>query len=251
MSNLAVKLTNVGKKYVVSHQKPTLVENILGRKVSEEFWALKDINLKIKGRERIGIIGPNGAGKSTLLKIIAGITTPSSGEIKTYGKVVSIMNLEAGFHSELTGEENIYMNGMLIGMNKSEIDKKYLDILKFADIGKFIDAPFYTYSDGMKFRLAFSLAIASSCDILIMDEIFVSGDHDFQKKTFSAIREIQKSKNVTTIITSHLAALVWSLSNIFYKLDHGVISKISRNEMLKTFRLQDTQWKQRIGFKNY
>lgn len=245
MDNVAVKVKGIGKEYVVSHQKPTLIGNILRRRTQEKFSALKKIDLTIRKGEKVGIIGPNGAGKTTLLKIISGIAEPSTGSVITNGKVVSLMNLEAGFHPELTGEENIYINGMLIGMDKSEISKKFDRIVDFADIGNFIDAPFYTYSDGMKFRLAFSLAIVSKCDLLVLDEIFVSGDHDFQKKTFAAIREIQRKDNVTTIVTSHLAVLVWSLSNVFYRLERGVISEMSTKEMLKTVRLQDAQWRQR------
>lgn len=245
MNKVSVRLENIGKKYSVSHQKPSLIGNILRRQKIEKFWALKNINLEIKNGESIGIIGPNGAGKTTLLRIISGITEPTKGNIKTRGKIVSLMNLEAGFHPELTGEENIYVNGLLNGVTKGEIIKKFKDIVDFADIGKFINAPFYTYSDGMKFRLAFSLAIASECEILIMDEIFLSGDYEFQEKTFNAIRKIQDKKNLTTIITSHIAALVLSFSKRYYELDKGKISGISKNKMLGYYNKQNEQWEKR------
>jgi len=243
MSDIAVKLTNVGKEYLLTHQRPTLIGDVLGRKTSEKFWALKNINLTIRKGEKVGIVGPNGAGKTTLLKIITGITSPTIGTPQINGKVVSLINLEAGFHPELTGEENIYMNGMLVGMSKAEIEKKYAKIVKFADIDKFIDAPFYTYSDGMKFRLAFAVATASECDILIMDEVFVSGDLEFQDRTFTLIKKIQKERKITTIISSHIGALVWGFSDIFFGLKKGRIRSVSKNEMRKLVKYQDKMWR--------
>jgi len=245
MNKIAVNLMGISKEYLVTHQKPTLIGNVLGRHSTEKFWALKDINLSIKRGEKVGIIGPNGAGKTTLLKVIAQITSPTVGTVQTYGKVVSLMNLEAGFHPELTGEENIYINGMLIGMTKVEVKNKIADIIKFADIGRFIDAPFYTYSDGMKFRVAFAVASASKCDILVIDEIFVVGDSNFQEKTFKVIRETQSNENVTTILTSHLAALISAFSDTFYELDKGKIIKMTKKEMLKAVAIQDDKWRKR------
>lgn len=243
MPDIAIKLTNIGKEYLVTHQKPTLIGNILGSRVDEKFWALEDINLTVKKGERVGILGPNGAGKTTLLKIISGITTPTMGKVATYGKIVSLMELEAGFHPELTGEENIYLNGLLTGMNKKDIKKEMPKIKRFAEIGKFIDAPFYTYSTGMQFRLAFAIAMASECEILIMDEIFVSGDVEFQKKSFSLIREMQEKSNITTVITSHIGALVWGFSNIFYRLEEGRIRRVSTSKMRKLVEGQDKIWR--------
>src|SRR3989304_6408892 len=170
MNDIAVKLTAVSKKYIVHHEKPTLVENILSRGKNEEFWALKDINLTIQKGEKVGIIGPNGSGKTTLLEIIAGITSSTKGKVATYGKLVSLIELEAGFHPELTGEENIFLNGLLVGMPKEEVRTKFKDIVSFADIGRFIDAPFYTYSEGMKLRLGFSILAHTSPDIVLLDE---------------------------------------------------------------------------------
>ena len=243
MPDIAIKLENIGKEYLVIHQKSTLIGNILGRRIGEKFWALKDINLTIRKGEKVGIVGPNGAGKTTLLKIISGITTPTIGKVEKYGKMVSLMNLEAGFHPELTGEENIYLNGLLTGMNKEDIKERMAKIKKFAKIGEFIDVPFFTYSTGMQFRLAFAIAMASECDILIMDEIFVSGDVDFQKKSFSLIREMQDKRNITSIISSHIGALVWGFSNVFYRLEEGKIKKISTNEMKKVVQRQDRMWR--------
>lgn len=233
MHSKVVELKGIGKKYLMIHKRLTLLGNILGKKKDEGFWALKDINLIIRKGERVGILGPNAAGKTTLFKLIAGISTPTTGKIRIVGKVVSIMNLEAGFHPELTGEENIFINGMLIGMTKEEINGKLRKIIEFADIGKFIAAPFYTYSDGMKFRLALSIALVSNCDILIIDEVFISGDIDFQQKTIKAIRDIQKGEGITTIITSHIPLFVWAFSDTFYFLNKGRIKKIPTHEMKK------------------
>lgn len=180
-NSIAIRLTNVSKRYTIHHEKPTLVER-LARGRDEEFWALKDINLTIKKGERVGIIGPNGSGKTTLLKIIAGITTPTSGTVETNGKIVSLIDLEAGFHPDLTGEQNIYLNGMLLGMSKYDITKKLDTIIGFADIGQFIDVPLFTYSSGMKLRLGFSIAIHSDADILLLDEGLSFGDENFRRK---------------------------------------------------------------------
>ena len=244
MSSISIKLTNIGKKYMVSHQKPMLIKNILGKSKTEEFWALKKINLTIKEGEKIVIFGPNGAGKTTLLKIISGITLPTIGKLETKGKIVSLINLQAGFHPELTGKENIILNGMLSRMSKDEIRKKESQIIKFADVGKFIDAPFYTYSSGMKFRLAFSIAAASECNILVFDEIFISGDVNFQKKILTEIRDVQEKRNITTILCSHFPIFLWEFSETFYELNRGVLAAQSKDDVLKKFNVQDRAWRQ-------
>ena len=242
MTQNAVELNRVGKRFLVSQAKPSLFNNLFDVN-SEEFWALRDVSLSIDEGEKVGIIGPNGAGKTTLLKIIAGITTPTTGKVKTSGKVVSLMNLEAGFQPDLRGAENIYLNGMLVGMGKNEIAKKYKQILRFADIGKFISMPFYTYSSGMKFRLAFSIAIASRCKILIIDEIFISGDVEFQIKTLDTIRNIQKDRKITTILCSHIPLFVWGFSDTFYELNKGRLKTISKTDVLKRISIQDKRWR--------
>lgn len=201
--NVSIKIKGVSKKYTLNHEKPTLVENISNRGRKEEFWALKNINLEIKKGERIGIIGPNGSGKTTLLEIIAGITTPTKGKIITGGsKIVSLIELEAGFHPELTGEENIFLNGMLIGMSKSEIDSKKGSIIKFSGVGKFIDSPLFSYSTGLVLRLGFSIAIHSDPDILILDENIHIGDKEFGIATYKKMRQLL-SRRKTVIVASH------------------------------------------------
>jgi len=201
-SSIAIRLTNVSKRYILHHEKPTLVENIFrfGRK--EEIWALKDINLEIRKGEKIGVIGDNGSGKTTLLKIITGITFPTSGQLSVDGRIAALIDLEAGFHPELTGEENIYLNGMLLGINKKEIKRKFNEIVKFSGLKDFIDTPLYTYSSGMKLRLGFSVAIFSNPDIILIDEILGMGDQEFQKKSYQMIEGFfQKGK--TIIFISH------------------------------------------------
>ena len=244
MTQVAVKLTKVSKKYILAHEKPGMVKNIFGRKTKEEFWALKNINLNIKKGEKVGIVGPNGAGKTTLLKIISGITTPTAGKVTTKGKIVSLLNLQAGFHPELTGEENLYLNGLLIGMDKGRVKRKKRQIVALADIGKFIDAPFYTYSAGMKFRLAFAVAIASQCDVLLIDEIFVAGDNNFQRKIYSSLNEVQKNRDITTIVTSHISFFTWDFANKFYKIERGRLKSMSSKEMLSTMKSERKRWLQ-------
>lgn len=198
---IAIKLVNVSKEYILHHEKPTLVEKFSNRR-EEHFLALKNINLTINKGENIGIIGPNGSGKTTLLKLIARITSPTSGTIETHGRIISLIDLEAGFHSDLTGEENIYLNGIFLGMKRQEVAQKIDKIIKFADIKQFIDAPLFTYSTGMKLRLGFAVALYSNPDILILDEGMAVGDQDFQVKSRAKIQEFFRKK-VTVIIVSH------------------------------------------------
>jgi ABC-type polysaccharide/polyol phosphate transport system ATPase subunit len=223
LKDIAIKLTNVSKKYMVHHEKPTLAERILNGK-NEEFWALKNINLTINKGERIGIIGPNGSGKTTLLKLITGIATPTKGKIETNGKIVSLIDLEAGFHPDLSGITNIYLNGTVLGMSKKEIDEKLDEIIKFADIGKFIDAPLFTYSSGMKLRLGFSIAVYSEPKILLLDEIITVGDSSFRRKIKSAMRKMVNN-GVTIVLISQWLNLLKSLCNTIYSLNNAEIYK--------------------------
>jgi ABC-type polysaccharide/polyol phosphate transport system ATPase subunit len=245
MSNkVAIELKNIGKKYNVTHQEPFLVKIALSRKPRRDFWALRNVSLTINQGDRVGIIGSNGAGKTTLLKIIAGITKPSTGAVKTNGKVVSLIDLEAGFHPELTGEENILINGMLVKMSRQEIENKREKIIRFADIGEFINAPFHTYSSGMKFRLAFAVAIASNCEIVLIDEIFLVGDMQFQYKIFKLLKEIKNHSKKTYVITSHIPALIWGLTDTFFKLDRGKATPFATNKMATEVKKYDKYWKE-------
>jgi ABC-type polysaccharide/polyol phosphate transport system ATPase subunit len=200
-NNTAVKLTNVNKRYVVHHEKPTLIERLIDGR-DEQFPALKNITLTIKRKDRVGFIGPNGSGKTTLLKIITGITNPTSGRVEVNGKVISLIDLEAGFHPDLTGIQNIFLSGMVIGMTNAEIKEKMNEIIKFANIGKFIDAQLFTYSQGMKLRLGFAVAVYADPDILILDENISVGDQDFSKASYGKIQEFLK-EDKTIIMASH------------------------------------------------
>ena len=224
MGEVAVKLAKVSKKYVLHHEKPTLVENILFKKTKEEFWALKDINLTINKGERIGIIGPNGSGKTTLLEIISEITTPTTGTVATNGKLVSLIELEAGFHPDLTGEENVFLNGLLIGMTKTEIKSKLKQIVSFAEVDQFIDSPMYTYSEGMKLRLSFSIAVHANPDTLALDENIAVGDQEFRNKSFQKIQDFFVQGKTVIIVTHYLNFLKKSCKRVIW-LDKGKVKK--------------------------
>lgn len=217
-NNITIKISNLSKKYILHHEKPTLVESLFRKK--EEFWALKNINLTIKKGEKLGIIGPNGAGKSTLLKIITGITVPTNGKIETKGKIASLIDLSAGFHPDLTGEENIYINGLLLGMTKRQIKKNFKDIVNFSGVKKFIDSPLRTYSSGMFLRLGFSVAVHSNPDILVIDEVISAGDEKFRKKSYQKMQEFFK-KRKTIIFVSHNLNTIQKLCLRTLWLDKG------------------------------
>jgi len=235
MVELVIKLNQVSKKYVLRHEKPTLVENILGRRTSEIYWALRNLNLTITKGEKVGIIGVNGSGKTTLLRIIGGITAPTGGKVEVRGKVVSLIELGAGFHPDLTGEENIYLNGLLIGMSKEKIKKELKKIIKFAGLGKFIDAPFYTYSSGMRLRLGFSVAVYSNPDILLLDENIAVGDADFKRKSLVKIKEFIK-KGKTVLMASHLLEMIEHNCSRVIWLDKGKIKEDGRaSEVIKQY----------------
>jgi len=233
----AIKIENLSKKYILHHEKPTLVENIFRFRRKEEVWALKDINLEIRKGEKIGIIGDNGSGKTTLLKIISGITFPTSGDIKVNGKIAALIDLKAGFHPELTGEENIFLNGMLLGMNKKEINQKFDKIIEFSGLGKFIDAPLHIYSSGMILRLGFSIAIHSNPDILLIDEVLAVGDQEFQKKSYQTIQNFFK-KGKTIIFISHYLPLVTKICPRSALLEKGGIKIIGESKNIINFYKQ-------------
>lgn len=230
----AIILTNVSKKYVIHHEKPTLVEKFINGK-DETFYALKNINLVINKGEKVGIIGHNGSGKTTLLKIITGITTPTKGKVETFGRIVSLIDLQAGFHLELTGYQNIFLNGMLLGMQKREIQQKLQDIIEFADIHQFIDTPVFTYSSGMMLRLSFSIAVHTDPDILILDENLSVGDKDFQTKSKKVIERFFK-KGKTIVIASHwIDYLKHNCSRIIW-LDNGRIKRKGDKKLIEGYR---------------
>lgn len=202
---LVLEASFLSKKYYLQKQKTFkefLPALFTGNSWAKDFWALTDINFSIEKGESLGIIGKNGAGKSTLLKLIAGVTSPTKGSIRINGRVAPLIELGAGFHPELTGKENIYLNGSILGMRKTEIDEKFDDIVHFSELEEFIDQPIKHYSSGMYMRLAFSVAIAETPEILLIDEIFAVGDISFQKKCIEKMKEFKKNK-VTMVIVSH------------------------------------------------
>lgn len=223
----AISLKSVSKRYILHHQKPTLAESLF--KQREEFWALKNISFSVKKGQKLGIIGPNGAGKSTLLKIICGITSPTKGKININGKIASLIELSAGFHPDLTGEENIFINGLLLGMNRQQIKKNFKKIVDFSGIGKFIDAPLHTYSSGMMARLGFSVAVHSNPDILIIDEVITAGDEKFRKKAYQKIQDFFKAKK-TILLVSHILPTVKKLCPQALWLEKGKIKMLGSSK---------------------
>lgn len=187
----------------------------------EGFWALKDLNFEIKKGDRVGIIGHNGAGKSTLLKLLSQITAPTEGSIKINGKIASLLEVGTGFHPEMTGRENIYMNGAILGMSHDEIDKKVNDIIEFSEIGEHIDTPVKRYSSGMYVRLAFAVAAHLDSDILIADEVLAVGDAAFQKKALGKMNELSAGEGRTVLFVSHNMAQVKNLCNKGIVLEKG------------------------------
>ena len=205
-NDTVIKFDHVTKQFdKLNHKtfKEFLPALIRGEKTKESFTALNDISFEIKKGETVGIIGPNGSGKSTILKLIAGVMWPTSGKIHVKGSISPLIELGAGFHPELSGSENIYLNGAILGLSQKEIAQKYKSIVEFAELEEFINQPIKHYSSGMYMRLAFAVAIHVHPEILIVDEILAVGDAAFQKKCFARMEEFKKSKEITIIFVSH------------------------------------------------
>ena len=201
----SIEVTGVSKKFKVYYDKGnSLKERVLFLKRGryEERWVLRDISFEIKKGEVIGLIGENGCGKSTMLKLLTRIMYPTKGQIEIKGRVSSLLELGAGFHPDMSGRENIYMNASIFGLTKREIDKRMEEIISFSELEAFLDNPIRTYSSGMYMRLAFSVAINVDADVLLIDEILGVGDMNFQKKCFDKLKEI-KDKGTTIVIVSH------------------------------------------------
>ncbi len=241
MSDIAIKVRNVSKKYYIGEKLPqrsitNSIKNSLklpwqltkkmlkGEKFDqrEEFWALKDVSFDVKQGEVLGIIGRNGAGKSTLLKILSRITAPTTGEIEIFGRVGCLLEVGTGFHPELTGHENIFLNGSLLGMSKAEIKRRFDEIVDFSGVERFIDTPVKYYSSGMYTRLAFSVAAHLNPEILIVDEVLAVGDAEFQKKCLGKMDSIAKAGR-TIIFVSHNMEAIKSLCHTGVLLNNGKI----------------------------
>lgn len=206
------------------------------------FWALKNINFEVKEGEVMGIIGKNGAGKSTLLKILSQITDPTSGRIEIHGRVASLLEVGTGFHPELSGKENIYMNGTILGMTRREIDFKLEEIIDFSGVEKFIDTPVKFYSSGMKVRLGFSVAAHLEPEILIIDEVLAVGDYEFQKKCLGKINDISKNEGRTVIFVSHDMQAISTLTQKCIYLENGelVIHSDTKSALSKYLQLENS-----------
>ena len=229
MSDVVIRAEGLGKKYLIGHQaraeRYTALRDVIARTAKsfvrsardmlrgrqlvagdevEEFWALKDVNFEIKRGEVVGIIGRNGAGKSTLLKILSRITEPTAGRVAIKGRVASLLEVGTGFHPELTGRENIYLNGAILGMTRAEIRRKFDEIVAFAEVEKFLDTPVKRYSSGMYVRLAFAVAAHLEPEILIVDEVLAVGDAQFQKKCLGKMEEVASAG-----ARSCLSAIIW------------------------------------------
>ena len=198
-------------------------ENKLDSRSSEYIWALRDINIEVKRGEVLGIIGKNGAGKSTLLKILSRVTGPTTGSIKTFGRIASLLEVGTGFHPELTGRENIFLNGAIMGMNRHEVRVKLDEIVAFAGVEKYLDTPVKRYSSGMHVRLAFAVAAHLEPDILVVDEVLAVGDAEFQKKAIGKMREVSQGEGRTVLFVSHNMASVKALCSKAIILENGKV----------------------------
>ena len=208
-----IKIKNLKKSFFLPHERHnSLVEFMsnplrIFKPAGEQFAVLKDIDLEVYKGEFLGIMGRNGSGKSTLLKILAGIYEPTNGSVKISGKVVPFLELGVGFNPELSGKENVFLNGIILGMSRKLLEKKYDEIVAFAELEKFMDMPLKNYSSGMQVRLAFSIAIMADADIYILDEVLAVGDVEFQKKCFDVFRNYKEQRK-TVILVTHASGSV-------------------------------------------
>jgi lipopolysaccharide transport system ATP-binding protein len=255
MEKPILELEGVGKRYRLGEHtsasrgyrtlRDTLGSFFLSRNAAprreQEFWALRDVSLCVAQGETLGIVGANGAGKSTLLKILSRVTTPTCGRGTIRGRMASLLEVGAGFHPELTGRENVFLNGVLLGMSRREVRAKFDAIVDFAGVGPFLDTPVKRYSSGMYVRLAFAVATHTEPDILIVDEVLAVGDVDFQRRCRQRMQELTRSTGLTTLLVSHNLALVKSLCDRAIRLDQGKVRAGGAvNEVLEQYRLEST-----------
>lgn len=254
-----IEIKNIGKRYNITSRRHgyvalrdiiteklrhplaaivSLVKSILGKNRTEIFWALQNVNLSVAKGEAVGIIGANGAGKSTLLKILTRITPPTTGEVILRGKVASLLEVGTGFHPELSGRENVFLNGAILGMTRKEITAKFDAIVAFAGIGDFIDTPVKRYSSGMYVRLAFSIAAHIEPDILLVDEVLAVGDAEFQKKCLGKMEEVTGQAGRTILFVSHNMAAVEKLCPRSILLSHGKVVMVGETEKVIGYYLK-------------
>lgn len=270
MSDTVIRVEGLGKSYLLGHHSKekkgyVSLRDVISKKAKlffqnkvslqrkkkvnhkdgEEFWALKDINFEIKQGDRVGIIGRNGAGKSTLLKILSRITEPTKGRVSIKGRVASLLEVGTGFHPELTGRENIYLNGAILGMSRKEINSKFDEVVTFAEVEKFLDTPVKRYSSGMYTRLAFAVAAHLDPDILVVDEVLAVGDLAFQKKCMEKMEAVSKGGS-TVLFVSHNVGAITSLCKDAILLHEGKLKKIgSATEIVAEYSqdgLDEVEW---------
>jgi ABC-type polysaccharide/polyol phosphate transport system ATPase subunit len=252
MSDAIITVANLSKKYLIGHQtaqqgrsRYTALRDVVGREIRnlatktidvvrgrqvlqgdvvEEFWALKDVSFEVKRGEVLGIIGRNGAGKSTLLKILSRITEPTRGRVTLRGRVASLLEVGTGFHPELTGRENIFLNGAILGMSSTEIKRKFDEIVAFAEVERFLDTPVKRFSSGMYVRLAFAVAAHLEPEILVVDEVLAVGDTEFQKKCLGKMDEVSRQEGRTVLFVSHNLAAIAEMGDRALLLDDGSVA---------------------------
>lgn len=232
MNDWAVRVDEVSKRFRLYHERnQTLKSAILRGRTSkhEDFWALRDVSFDVAAGETHGLIGANGSGKSTLLKCLAKIYWPTSGTIEYQGRMASLLEVGSGFHLELSGRENIYLNGSILGMTRKEIDSKFEEIVEFSGVERFLDQPVKNYSSGMYVRLGFSIAINVNPDILVVDEVLSVGDEEFQRRSFQKFRELKK-QGKTIILVTHAMAVVRDLCESVTWLSHGALQQSGPTE---------------------
>ncbi|OQY75935.1 MAG: hypothetical protein B6D44_00540 [Ignavibacteriales bacterium UTCHB2] len=258
--NKVIKVEGLGKSYRISHEERerymALRDVVVHKtkkmlsfykqkrinKTVEEFWALKDISFEVNQGDRIGIIGRNGAGKSTLLKILSRITEPTKGIVKIKGRVASLLEVGTGFHPELTGADNIYLNGAILGMRRLEVKKKFDEIVDFAETEKFLDTPVKRYSSGMYVRLAFAVAAHLEPEILVVDEVLAVGDAEFQKKCLGKMEDVSKNEGRTVLFVSHNMDAISRLCPLTLLLRNGrVVDLNSTSTVIKEYLHSDSE----------
>jgi lipopolysaccharide transport system ATP-binding protein len=248
--SVVIKAENIGKKYIIKHENSERYKTLSGTlsnltkvtqpKSKEDFWAVNDVSFDINEGERVGIIGRNGAGKSTLLKILSRIVTPTTGRIEITGRVASLLEVGTGFHPELSGRENVFLNGSILGMSKSEIQRKFDEIVDFAEVEKFLDTPVKRYSSGMYVRLAFAVAAHLEPEILIIDEVLAVGDAAFQKKCMGKLKDVSSNKGRTIIFVSHNMGYISALCDKSMLLNKGKVEYFGNvNECIKQYNSQN------------
>jgi len=235
----AISVRSVSKRFRLTHERyPTLKERVIhfGRVPSEDFWALRDITVEVPDGTTLGLLGHNGSGKSTLLKCIAGILRPTTGEIGTRGRVAALLELGAGFQGELTGRENIFLNGAILGMSRKELARRFDEIVEFAELEQFIDTQVRFYSSGMYVRLGFAIAVNVEPDILLVDEVLAVGDEAFQRKCLDRVADFQREGR-TIVVVTHSPDLVRKICHAAVVLDHGsLVASGDPREAIQVFR---------------